>query len=76
MSCVGGVQQSVSALRIIVIKEVKADQPKEGRKGQLFADLKHGMCEVCALVDTGDSYNFLRLEEAHRLGIEFEKTKS
>lgn len=61
MSCVGGSQKSIGALQLVAIKEVKANLPKEVRKGQLFMDLKHGRREVRALVDTGASHNFLRL---------------
>ncbi|KAF2286592.1 hypothetical protein GH714_021001 [Hevea brasiliensis] len=40
-------------------------------KGRLFAQLRIGQNEVQALVDTGASDNFLRLEEAQKLGITF-----
>lgn len=52
---------------------IKQEPPKV-KKGQLFASVKVGEHELKALVDTGASNNFMRLEEANRLGIKYERT--
>lgn len=53
----------------------KQDLPKEVGKGQLFVNAKLSNRDVQALLDTGASNNFLKLEEAKRIGVEIEKTE-
>ncbi|KAF2324199.1 hypothetical protein GH714_009881 [Hevea brasiliensis] len=53
--------------------KVEGQKTVEARKGLPFVQMKLGGQEVLALMDTGPSNNFLKEEEAKRLGIPYER---
>ncbi|KAF2299434.1 hypothetical protein GH714_031937 [Hevea brasiliensis] len=55
---------SMGSLQLAALTKGKQVKNKVANKGKLFAQLKIGQNEVQALVDTGASNNFLKLEEA------------
>ncbi|KAF2282386.1 hypothetical protein GH714_043959 [Hevea brasiliensis] len=62
---------SMGSLQLAAIVKGKQIETGVGMKGRLFAQLRIGQNEIQALVDTGASDNFLKLEEAQKLGITF-----
>ncbi|KAF2311254.1 hypothetical protein GH714_021196 [Hevea brasiliensis] len=53
--------------------KVEGQKTEEASKGLPFVQMKVGGQEVLALMDTGASNNFLKVEEAKRLGIPYER---
>ncbi|KAF2319180.1 hypothetical protein GH714_013783 [Hevea brasiliensis] len=62
---------SMGAMKLAALSKGKQVESKVVNKGKLFAQLRIGQNEVQALVDTGASDNFLKLEEAQKMGIAF-----
>ncbi|KAF2308988.1 hypothetical protein GH714_027351 [Hevea brasiliensis] len=64
---------SMGSMQLAAVNKGKQVEVQVANKGRLFAQLKFGQNEIQALVDTGASDNFLRLEEAQKFGIAFHK---
>ncbi|XP_057985426.1 uncharacterized protein LOC110653506 [Hevea brasiliensis] len=62
---------SMGSLQLAAVVKGKQVESGVGTKGRLFAQLRIGQNEDQALVDTGASDKFLRLEEAQKMGITF-----
>ncbi|KAF2291282.1 hypothetical protein GH714_022165 [Hevea brasiliensis] len=58
---------SMGSMQLGTIGTGKQTKVQLGNKGRLFAQIQVGQNEVQALVDTGATDNFLRLEEAQKL---------
>ncbi|KAF2298293.1 hypothetical protein GH714_021419 [Hevea brasiliensis] len=65
-------EATIGSLQLCALK-VEGQRTVEPKKGLPFVQMKVGGQEVLALVDTGASNNFLREEEAKRLGIPYER---
>ncbi|XP_028794242.1 uncharacterized protein LOC114749870 [Neltuma alba] len=65
-------EERVGSLQLLNAIKAKVEMPKSGRKGWLFVETEIGGHTVKALVDTGASNNFLRVEEAKKLGIHYQ----
>ncbi|KAF2318953.1 hypothetical protein GH714_011949 [Hevea brasiliensis] len=64
---------SMGSMQLGAIDKGKQAEVQVANKGRLFAQLQFGQNVVQALVDTGATDNFLRLEEAQKLGIAFQR---
>ncbi|VFQ91468.1 unnamed protein product [Cuscuta campestris] len=64
-------EERVGSLQLLNAIKAKVEMSKSNKKGRLFVEAKIGRHTVKALVDTGASNNFLREEEARKLGIDF-----
>ncbi|KAF2299384.1 hypothetical protein GH714_031787 [Hevea brasiliensis] len=61
---------SMGSIQLAAVGKGKQVEVQVAKRGRLFAQLKIGQGEVLALVDTGATDNFMRLEEAEKLGIQ------
>ena len=66
-------EKRVGSLQLISAIKAKGEVPKSGEKGRLFVKAKIRGRTVKALVDTGASNNFLREDEAKKMGIPYER---
>ncbi|KAF2315658.1 hypothetical protein GH714_040180 [Hevea brasiliensis] len=64
---------SMGSMQLGAIETGRQNEVQWGNKGRLFAQIQVGQNEVQALVDTGATDNFLRLEEAQKLGVAFQR---
>ncbi|KAF7807841.1 Transposon Tf2-2 polyprotein [Senna tora] len=64
-------EAKVSSLQLLSAIKAKVEMPENGRNGRMFVEAKAGDRVTKALVDFGASHNFLKVEEARRLGIHY-----
>lgn len=67
-----GEEASMGSLQLAVA--LCKQEPRHVKKGKLFVNVKVGDQELRALIDNRASNNFIRLEEANKFGIKYERT--
>ena len=68
-------ERRMGSLQLLNAIKAKVEVPKTERKGRMYVMTKVNGLETRALVDTGASHNFIEVDEAKRLGIQYEKER-